>query len=105
MISAVPITEMQELLREQRVIVAALRATSRRMVEANRQPIMKKRCIQQMLLLCMAESLVTAHKAAKVDDDGMTLDLIEDAMRHIGKRLAAETSDGRDFIRERVAPL
>ena len=86
--------ELQTLLREQRVVVAGLRATAQRLTAAVRAtPIKKSATVSRLLLLQMAESLVTAHKAAKIDDDGLTLDLIEDAMRHVGKRLEQETTD------------
>jgi hypothetical protein len=38
----------------------------------------------------MTEGLIYAHIAAKVEDDGHTLDLIEDALLHVGKRLSRE---------------
>ena len=45
------------------------------------------------VLLRMAEGLITAHRAAKLDQDGYTLDLIEDALSHVGKRLLNEVED------------
>lgn len=99
-------SELEELLREQRVVVAALMATSRRLQATARDNHIEKRPpVQRLLLLKIAESLIEAHKAAKIDDDGGTLDLIEDAMRHVGERLTKETSDGRKFNRKRLQPL
>lgn len=98
--------ELRELLREQRVVVAALKATSRRMkATAQATQIEKPPLVQRLLLLKITESLIDAHKAAKIDDDGHTLDLIEDAMRHVGERLAKETGDGRKFSRKRLQPF
>lgn len=56
------------------------------------------------LLLTMAEGLIGAHKAAKIDNNGLTSDLIEDALRRVGERLAKETSDRRSFSRKRLPP-
>lgn len=97
--------ELFDLLREQRVTVAALQATSRALKQSAREPIRKGPAVQHILLLRMAEGLVASHKAAKIDGDGYTLDLIEDAMRHVGERLAAETSDGRYFCRKKLEAL
>ena len=98
--------ELTELLREQRVVVAALKATSKRMKATVRQNEFKKGpMVQHLLLLKIAESLIAAHKTAKIDDDGGTLDLIEDAMRHVGKRLAKETGYGRRFDRKHLWPV
>ena len=98
--------ELCELLREQRVVIAALRATSRRMRETVQENKVEKRpTMQRLLLLRMSESLIAAHKTAKIDDDGFTLDLIENAMRHVGERLAKEVGDGRSFNRKRIKPL
>ena len=58
----------------------------------------------EVLLLTMAEGLIAAHKAAKIDGNGSTLDLIEDALGHVGERLAKESGHGRDFSRKRLAP-
>ena len=99
-------SELSELLREQRAAVAALKATSRRMKQTVLETkIGKGPAAQRLLLLSMSESLIAAHKAAKIDDDGHTLDLIEDAMRHVGERLAKEVGDGRSFNRKRLKPL
>ena len=98
--------ELSELLRQQRAIVAELKATSRRMRETVREnKVEKQPTMQRLLLLSMSESLIAAHKAAKIDDNGFTLDLIEDAMRHVGERLAKEVGDGRSFNRKRHEPL
>lgn len=59
---------------------------------------------REALLLSMAEGLIVAHKAAKIDGNGLTLDLIEDALGHVGERLAKETGDGRDFRQKRLIP-
>ena len=64
---------------------------------ARESRIEKGPAVQRLMLLQMAESLIAAHKAAKIDDDGYKLDLIDDAMRHVGKRLAKEAGDGRSF--------
>lgn len=42
-------------------------------------------------LLDMAEGLIKAHKAAKVDGDEASLDLIESALFHVGRRLADDS--------------
>ena len=98
--------ELRELLREQRVAVSALKATSSRMrATALTNQIEKPPLVQRLLLMKIAESLIDAHKAAKIDDDGCTLDLIEDALSHVGERLAKETGDGRRFNRKRLSPL
>lgn len=96
-----PMSELSGLLREQRVIVASLRETSRRMKQTVREnKIEKGPTVQRLLLLGISESLIAAHKTAKIDDDGYTLDLIEDAMRHVGMRLAKEHGSERNFSRK-----
>ncbi len=44
----------------------------------------------RLRLLKMTEALIVAHRLAKIDDNGLTLDLVEDALRHVGGRLANE---------------
>lgn len=60
---------------------------------------------QRLVLLQMAEALVIAHKLAKIDDDGYTLDLIEDALRYVGERLSKETGLGRNFGQKKLGPV
>ena len=45
---------------------------------------------RRMMLLQMTESLIRAHQIAKIDGNGRTLHVIEDALFHVGSRLARE---------------
>ena len=78
-------------------LVASLRKTMGRS-----SPCLLEKPDRSPRILLIAEALIAAHKEAKIDDDGYTLDLIEDALRHVGRRLAKENHDGRDFSRKRL---
>lgn len=98
-------TELDELIQEHRAHIEALRATVRQMREASKKTPVILPFVRKYLLLSMAEGLIEAHQAAKFDDNGLTLDLIEDALRHVGERLATEHGDDRSFVRKKFGPM
>lgn len=90
----------QEIMRENRIARAALRATighTQKICDDMRTCSENTPRTPSVRILMIVEGLIIAHKAAKVDDDGYTLDLIEDALFHVGKRLAKECPDGRRY--------
>lgn len=98
-------SELDEVIAKCRILQTELLAhvSARQVISVEYRQVCKA-ASERYLLLRMAEGLIDAHKAAKIDDNGMTIDLIEDAMRHVGERLARETGDGRNFSRRRLGP-
>ena len=95
-------TELDEVMRAHRAQMKLLRTTIRQIRDVTKEIPATRPFYRKYLILQIAEGLIAAHKAAKFDDDGLTLDLIEDALRHIGKRLALEHGDDRNFARKKL---
>ena len=99
------IDSLDDVVLEQRLLTETLGATGGRLRAAAREDKTSGGLtVQGLLLLQITESLIAAHRLAKIDGDEDSLELIEIAMRHFGQRLAQYAGGASDLETRRSAP-